>query len=66
MRQGRAEAVLRRQAECGITSFFMHDVRRMGVDRVVERAMEIVGDALVAERIIREVLTGVALARTAA
>jgi arginase family enzyme len=44
MRQGRAEAVLRRQAECGITSFFMHDVRRMGVDQVVERAMEIVGE----------------------
>jgi agmatinase len=31
------------QAERGITSFFMHDVRRMGVDAVVERTLEIVG-----------------------
>jgi agmatinase len=122
------EAVLRWQAERGITTFFMHDVRRLGVDRVVERALEIVGEgpafltvdidvldpafapgtgtpepggmtplellaacrtvaerirlvgadvvevaptalvdrtALVAERIVREVLTGVALARAA-
>jgi agmatinase len=122
------EAVLRWQAERGVTTFFMHDVRRLGIDRVVERALEIVGEgpvfltvdidvldpgfapgtgtpepggmtplellaacrtvaertrlvgadvvevaptalvdrtALVAERIVREVLTGVALARAA-
>jgi agmatinase len=38
------EAVLRWQAERGITSFFMHDIRRDGVERLVERAVEIVGD----------------------
>jgi agmatinase len=38
------EAELRWQSEHGITSFFMHDVRRDGVDRLVERAVEIVGD----------------------
>jgi agmatinase len=39
-----AEAELGWQAERGITSFFMHDVRREGIARVVERAVEIVGD----------------------
>jgi agmatinase len=38
------EAELRWQAEHGITSFFMHDVRREGLDTVVERTLEIVGD----------------------
>ena len=28
----------------GITSFFMHDVRDLGIDAVVERTLEIVGD----------------------
>jgi agmatinase len=37
------EAELRWQAERGITSFFMHDLRREGIERVVERAVEIVG-----------------------
>jgi agmatinase len=32
------------QESKGITSFFMHDVRRLGIDTVVERAMEVVGD----------------------
>ncbi len=31
------------QRECGITSFFMHDVRDLGVDAVVARTIEIVG-----------------------
>jgi agmatinase len=31
------------QAEQGITSFFMHDVRDLGIDAVVERTIEIVG-----------------------
>jgi agmatinase len=31
------------QAERGITSFFMHDVRELGIAAVVERALEIVG-----------------------
>jgi agmatinase len=31
------------QAERGITSFFMHDVRESGIAAVVERALEIVG-----------------------
>jgi agmatinase len=31
------------QAERGITSFFMHDVRRDGIEAVVERALEIGG-----------------------
>jgi arginase family enzyme len=38
------EAELRWQTERGITSFFMHDVRGMGLVEVVERAVEIVGD----------------------
>jgi arginase family enzyme len=122
------EAELIWQAERGITSFFMHDLRSIGVDRVVERTLEIIGEgpvfltvdidvldpafapgtgtpepggmtplellaacrtvaerlrlvgvdvvevaptglpdrtALVAERIVREVLTGIALARAA-
>ena len=31
------------QAERGITSFFMHDVRELGIDEVVRRALEVVG-----------------------
>src|SRR3954471_1319935 len=31
------------QRECGITSFFMHDVRSLGIDAVVERAVDVVG-----------------------
>jgi agmatinase len=31
------------QAERGITSFFMHDVRRLGLDAVLGRALEVVG-----------------------
>ena len=31
------------QAERGITSFFMHDVRRLGLDAVLDRALEVVG-----------------------
>ena len=37
------EAELAWQAERGITSFFMHDVRDLGIRKVVERALEIVG-----------------------
>jgi arginase family enzyme len=33
------------QAERGITSFFMHDVRDLGIAEVVERTVGIVGDA---------------------
>jgi agmatinase len=33
------------QQEQGITSFFMHDVRELGIDAVVDRTLEIVGDA---------------------
>ena len=32
------------QAEQGITSFFMHDVRELGIDAVVHRAVQLVGD----------------------
>ena len=32
------------QREQGITSFFMHDVRELGVDEVIERTTAIVGD----------------------
>jgi agmatinase len=32
------------QSRRGITSFFMHDVRAVGIDAVVERAVEVVGD----------------------
>jgi agmatinase len=38
------EAVLRWQAERGITSFLMREVNDLGVDRVVERTIEIVGE----------------------
>jgi agmatinase len=38
------EAELAWQAGRGITSVFMHDVRRLGIDAVVGRALEIVGD----------------------
>jgi agmatinase len=31
------------QEEHGITSFFMHDVRRLGIDAVVEQTVELVG-----------------------
>ena len=31
------------QAEQGITSFFMHDVRELGIERIVERTVEILG-----------------------
>src|SRR6185437_896003 len=31
------------QAEQGITAFFMHDVRDLGIDEVVRRAVEVVG-----------------------
>ena len=31
------------QEERGITSFFMHDVRRLGIDAVVEQALAVVG-----------------------
>jgi agmatinase len=37
------EAELAWQAERGITSFFMHDVRDVGIRTVVERALETVG-----------------------
>src|SRR3954465_3245389 len=32
------------QAEQGITSFFMHDVRELGIETVVERTLELVGE----------------------
>jgi agmatinase len=32
------------QAEQGITSFFMHDVRELGIAAVVERTIQLVGD----------------------
>jgi len=32
------------QEEQGITSFFMHDVRELGISAVVERTLEVVGD----------------------
>jgi agmatinase len=32
------------QRERGITAFFMHDVRELGIDAVVERTVKIVGD----------------------
>jgi agmatinase len=32
------------QADQGITSFFMHDVRELGIETVVERTVELVGD----------------------
>ena len=32
------------QRERGITSFFMHDVRELGIEAVVERTLELVGD----------------------
>ncbi|MGH2823138.1 MAG: agmatinase [Thermoleophilaceae bacterium] len=38
------EAEFRWQAERGITSFLMPEVTRLGIDRVVERAVEIVGE----------------------
>jgi agmatinase len=37
------EAEFAWQAELGITSFFMHDVRDLGIRAVVERALEVVG-----------------------
>jgi agmatinase len=38
------EAELRWQAERGITSFFMHEIRRLGIDLVVDRTVEAVGE----------------------
>jgi agmatinase len=38
------EAEFAWQREQGITSFFMHDVRELGIDAVVERAAAIAGD----------------------
>jgi arginase family enzyme len=38
------EREFRWQAERGITSFFMHDVRDLGIREIVRRAVEIVGD----------------------
>jgi agmatinase len=32
------------QAECGITSLFMHDVRALGIEEIVGRTLAIVGD----------------------
>ena len=32
------------QADQGIASFFMHDVRELGIEQVVERCVELVGD----------------------
>jgi agmatinase len=37
------ETELTWQAERGITSFFMHDVRSLGIDEVVRRTLELVG-----------------------
>ena len=37
------EAEFRWQQERGITSFFAHDVRELGIDEVVRRALEVVG-----------------------
>jgi agmatinase len=68
------------QAEQGITSFFMHDVRRDGIEAVVAHTLvgaEVVEviptavgsadvTALVADRIVREILNGIALRRRAA
>jgi agmatinase len=38
------EPEFRWQESRGITSFFMHDVRRLGLDAVLERAIEVIGD----------------------
>ena len=38
------EAEFAWQAEHGITSFFMHDVRELGIEEVVRRDVEVVGD----------------------
>jgi len=38
------EAEFAWQAERGITSFFMHDVRKLGIEEVVRRTLERVGD----------------------
>jgi agmatinase len=40
------EAEFAWQAERGITSFFMHDLRELGIREVVERALAVVGDGL--------------------
>src|SRR5207237_4237602 len=37
------EAEFRWQAERGITSFFMHDVRRLGIEEIVGGAIDVVG-----------------------
>ena len=41
---GPGEREFQWQADQGITSFFMHDVRELGIETVVERTVEIVGD----------------------
>jgi agmatinase len=38
------EAEFRWQAERGITSFFMHDLRELGIEEIVGRAVAIAGD----------------------
>jgi agmatinase len=38
------EDEFRWQAGCGITSFFMHDVRRLGIEEVVRLTLERIGD----------------------
>src|SRR5204862_7736485 len=37
------EAEFTWQAEQGITSFFMHDVRELGIEEIVHRTVQIVG-----------------------
>ena len=41
---GPGQAEFAWQAERGITSFFMHDVRELGIEEVVGRTLELVGD----------------------
>ena len=38
------EETFKWQADNGITSFFMHDVRELGIEQVVERTVELVGE----------------------
>jgi arginase family enzyme len=69
------------QAEHGITSLFMRDVREQGLGELVRKAIEIIGAdlvevipvsvgsaetaPLVGERIVREILTAIAIRRRA-
>ena len=55
---GRASASSRWQAERGITSFFMHDVRELGIEEVVGRTLAIVGDGPVSFRRRRRARSG--------